>query len=147
MARHNSRRDGPRTPRPVPEGDSPQDADLASAVSVDEGVLRDVDTLPRPAGFGETVETASQDFQVSQEYVVPEDTIAYLREASFSVPSNAEVILSLAGLTLGPFSQEDDLTIPLDPGQLPPGSKVRILARSTDGSAVTARAVLVVLEV
>lgn len=142
--RSDGRRGGAR-PDPVRTA---SDVDRAAAgISVEEGFVPDVDTFPSPAGFGTEVSTSSTTNETVATYTVPDQTVAYLREASLALESNGQAQVSIAGTTYGPYTGAGDVSIPLDPGALTPGSNVRVVHQSTDGSSTTTKAQLVVVEV
>lgn len=119
----------------------------ASAVPVEEGLVSDPDTLPKPAGFGTEASTSSGSFVLLDEYEVDELTLARLREISMSIESNGAAKASVAGTTYGPYTGAVDVSIPLDPGVLTEGYKVRVFHRSTDGTSTSTLGQLSVLEV
>lgn len=116
-------------------------------MSVEESFVPDVDELPQPAGFGTEATQSSQVFGTVAEYTVPPKTLARLREATLSIASNGEAVISVAGTRYGPYFGAVDVTIPLDPAVLTEGYQVRVAHRSTDGNSTTTRAQLVALEV
>lgn len=132
-----------------PSGIQEPESDQLSAFSapVEEGIVRDPDTLPKPAGFGTEDTTSNTSWTLIDEYTVDDLHLAHLREASLSIPANAQAKVTVAGVTYGPYTGAVDVTIPIDPGVLTQGYEVRVFHQSTDGSSVTTLAQLVVLEV
>lgn len=118
-----------------------------SAVPVEEGLLPNVDVLPKPDGFGTEASTSSTDFVLLDEYEVRAKHVARMGELALSIPSNAEAKVSVSGTTYGPFSGATDVSVPLEGAVLPPGYQVRVHHRSTDGNSQTTRATVVALEV
>jgi hypothetical protein len=119
----------------------------ARAVSAEEMQVPAVDQLPQPAGFGEEGATSSTSSVLLAEYEVPANAIARLREASISLQSNGKGSISVNGVQYGEFTGAVDVTLPLDPAALTPGSLVRVHHQSTDGTATTTRTTLTVGEI
>jgi hypothetical protein len=140
----NCRRNGVR-----PEPELPGTAEPASArgVSAEEMGILNVDQFPKPAGFGVERSTSNSGSTLLAEYEVPERAIGRLREASLSLESNGRGQISVSGVQYGPFDGAIDITLPLEPAVLTPGSKVRVLFNSTDGSSTTAQSTLTVGEI
>jgi hypothetical protein len=116
-------------------------------VSVEEMQVPAVDQLPTPAGFGVERSTSSTSSVVLAEYEVPANALGRLREASLSLEANGAGTISVSGVQFGSFDGALDITLPLEPAVLTPGSKVRVLFNSTDGSSTTAQSTLTVGEV
>lgn len=146
MAPHRRGERG-REVRPRPDSPGSLEPSAARGVAVEEGLVPDVDRLPTPAGFGTEASRSTQSFGLLDEYEVPAGSVAHLREASLSIESNGEAKISVAGTTYGPYTGSLDISVPLDPAILTPGSKVRVHHQSTDGNSTTTRAQLSVLEV
>jgi hypothetical protein len=106
-----------------------------------------VDQLPKPAGFGVEGSTSNSTSVLLAEYEVPERGIGRLREASISLESNGKGSISVSGVEFGPFTGAIDVTLPLEPAVLTPGSRVRVLINSTDGAPTTAQTTLTVGEI
>jgi len=141
MAQHrmNCRRSGVRAPAATA---GTQDGLTARGVTVEEGIVPEVDELPLPAGFGEELDTSDTNTQVVARYEPPANSIARLGEVSVSVESNGEAAIHAAGTTWGPWTGAVDVTVPLDPAILLPGYDVRVTGSSTDGTETTIRTTL-----
>jgi len=140
----NCRRNGVR---PAPEQAGELEPASARAVSVEEMQIPAVDEFPKPAGFGAEASTSNSSSTLLAEYEVPERAIARLREVSLSLASNGKGSITLDGEQFGPFSGAVDITLPLDPAVLTPGSLVRVFHQSTDSKSTTSRATLTVGEI
>lgn len=143
----HSRRQDRAIPAEYP--DVSEDGQTASArfEAVEEGLIAEADTLPRPAGFGTEASRSAQSFATIDEYVVPDGHIAHIREASLSIESNGEALVNVGGVQYGSYTGAVDMAVPLDPGILPPGGRVVIKHQSTDGASTTTKAQVVALEV
>jgi hypothetical protein len=142
--RMNCRRNGVR---PKPEQAGAAEPAGARAVSVEEMQVPAADQLPQPAGFGVEASTSNSGSTLLAEYEVPANALGRLREASLSLESNGAGTVSVSGVQYGSFSGPVDITLPLEPAVLTPGSKVRVLFNSTDGSSTTGQSTLTVGEV
>jgi len=142
--RMNCRRSGVR---PEPEQAGELEPAGARAVAVEEMQVGAVDEVPKPAGFGVEGSTSQQSSVLLAEYEVPERAIARLQEASLSLGSNGRGSISVSGVQFGPFTGAIDITVPLDPAVLTPGSLVRVFHESTDGNSTTSRTTLSVGEI
>jgi len=140
----NCRRNGVR---PEPEQSGELEPAGARAVSSEEVQIPAVDQLPKPAGFGVEGSTSSTSSTLLAEYEVPPRAIGRLQEASLSLASNGKGSISVSGVQYGPFSGALDITIPLDPAVLTPGSLVRVFHESTDSNSTTSRTTLSVGEI
>lgn len=143
----HSRRRGRAIPSPYPDVSSDGDALTARSVAVEEGLMSEADLLPRPAGFGTEASRSAQSFAVLDSYEVPQGTLAHLREASLSIESNGEALVTVGGIVYGPYTGAVDITVPLDPAILPEGYDVVVKHQSTDGASTTTKAQVVALEV
>jgi len=146
MASHSRRQDR-GIPSDVPDVSGSPESGVARFESVQEGLAVETDTVPRPAGFGEEASRATQSFATIDDYVVPDSTVAVLREVSLSIESNGEALANVGGIQYGPFTGATDVAIPVDPGRLTGGDRIEIKHQSTDGSSTTTQAQVVVLEV
>lgn len=133
--------------RPEARQDGTQDRAMARGVSVEEGFLADVDTLPRPAGFGTETSTSQQSTQEIDEYVVPDKTVAEVVEVALSIESNGQARVSAPNVTYGPYTGSLDVEVPLQGSRLTPGDRIRVFHQSTDGTSTTTLAQVVALEV
>jgi hypothetical protein len=132
-------------PRAVSRAGQPDSQ--AADIPVEEGIIENVDRLPKPDGFGTEASRSAQSFAVIDDYIVPAGHVARIREAALSIESNGEAFISINGTRFGPFTGAGDVSVPLDPGILPPGYRVSAVHQSTDGNSTTTQAQLVVLEV
>jgi len=142
--RMNCRRNGIR---PEPEQAGELEPAGARAVSAEEMQIPAVDELPKPAGFGVEGSTSSTSSTLLAEYEVPPRAIGRLQEASLSLESNGRGSISVSGVQFGPFTGALDITVPLDPAVLTPGSLVRVFHESTDSNSTTSRTTLSVGEI
>jgi len=133
--------------RPQPEQAGELEPAGARAVSSEEMQIPAVDELPKPAGFGVEGSTSSTSSTLLAEYEVPPRAIARLQEASLSLEGNGRGSISVSGVQYGPFTGALDITIPLDPAVLTPGSLVRVFHESTDSNSTTSRTTLSVGEI
>jgi hypothetical protein len=106
-----------------------------------------VDQLPKPAGFGVESSTSNSGSTLLAEYEVPANALGRLQEASLSLEGNGAGTISVSGVQYGSFTGALDVTLPLEPAVLTPGSKVRVLFNSTDGAPTKARTTLTVGEI
>lgn len=139
----HGRRDA-QVPSPQEIGES---AAVDRGVSVEEGFVPDVDTLPKPAGFGVEASTSNSSTVLVDEYEVPSGALARLSEVSLSIASNGEASVSVGGVTFGPYSGSLDSSVPFNDAVLTGGYSIRVFHRSTDGNSTTTKAQVVVEEV
>jgi hypothetical protein len=132
------------SPRP-PVGRNGSQA--ASDVSVEEAVVRDVDELPRPAGFGTQASTSQQSSVEIDEYVVPAGCLAEITEVALSLEGNGQATVAVSGVSYGPYDGAIDVSVPLQGSRLAAGDRVRVVHQSTDGLETTTLAQVVSLEV
>lgn len=133
--------------RPPPSRTAAQPDTAAAGVSVEEGFLPAVDTLPRPAGFGTEASTSQQSSQLVDEYSVPAGTVAEIVEVSLSIEGNGQARVSAPNVTYGPYTGAVDVEVRLQGTRLTEGDRVRVFHQSTDGVSTTTLAQLVALEV
>lgn len=119
----------------------------ASSVPVEESVIREVDELPQPAGFGTEASTSQQSSVLIESYQVPQESLTEITEVALSIQDNGQATISVSGVSYGPYTGPVDITAPLEGSRLTPGSRVRVFHQSTDGSSTTTLAQLVALEV
>ena len=132
------------SPRPPADRNGSQ---AASDVSVEEAVVRDVDEIPRPAGFGTEASTSQQSSVEIDEYVVPAGSLAEITEVALSLEANGQATVAVSGVSFGPYSGAVDITVPLEGSRLTAGDRVRVFHQSTDGTTTTTLAQVVALEV
>ena len=87
----------------------------ASDVSVEEAVVRNVDELPRPAGFGTEASTSQQSSVQIAEYVVPAGSLAEITEVALSLEANGQATVAVSGVSFGPYSGAIDVAVNRDP--------------------------------
>jgi hypothetical protein len=114
---------------------------------VEETTVRDVDELPRPAGFGTEASTSQQSSVEIDEYVVPAGSIAEITEVALSLEANGQATVAASGVSYGPYGGAVDVSVPLEGSRLTPGDRVRVVHQSTDGNSTTTLAQVVALEV
>lgn len=146
MAHIRRRRDNRVGVSPRPPTDRNSSA-TATDVSVEEAVVRDVDELPRPAGFGTEASTSQQSSVEIASYVVPAGALAEITEVALSLEGNGQATVAVSGVSYGPYTGAVDVAVPLEGSRLTAGDRVRVFHQSTDGNSTTTLAQVVALEV
>jgi hypothetical protein len=114
---------------------------------VEETVVRDVDELPRPAGFGTEAETTQHSSVEIDSYVVPAGALAEIVEVALSLEGNGQATVAVSGVSYGPYTGAVDVSVPLEGSRLTAGGRVRVFHQSTDGASTSTLAQVVALEV
>jgi len=132
------------SPRPPSDRNGSQ---AASDAAVEETVVRDVDELPRPAGFGTEAATSSQSSVEIDSYVVPAGALAEIVEVALSLEGNGQATVAVSGVSYGPYTGAIDISVPLEGSRLTEGDRVRVFHQSTDGASTSTLAQVAALEV
>lgn len=115
------------------------DAALPAGLQVDEALGLGQGTEFAPVARGNEASRSAQSFTELTSWTVPANRYGLLVDVSASIASNGEVRIAVAGSDPIDYTGELDISLPFDGAVLLPGSTVRILHQSTDGSSATNR--------